>query len=169
MKEAAPVTLLTGLRAATPMLLGVVLALCSLMPLGDATGSLPAPHLTLVHVYYWSIHRPQLVPPLAVAVLGLFQDLLWGGPPGLNMLVLLAAQSVLSNQQALFTRRSFAVGWGAFITVAAIAAAVSWIVGSLYYDGQAALRPLVEQALLTIAVYPLLGWVFGRIDRILYR
>jgi len=168
MRDAAP-SLRSGTKAAMPMTLGVILALCSLLPLGNATASLPVPHFTLILVYYWSIHRPSLVPPLGVAALGLFQDLLWGGPPGLNMLVLLTAQSVLSNQQALFTRRSFAVGWAAFVSVAAIATAVSWIVASLYYQGEAAVRPLVEQALLTIAAYPVLGWIFGRIDRLLFR
>jgi len=112
---------------------------------------------------------PHLVPPLAVAGLGLLQDLMWGGPPGLNMLVLLSAQAVLTNQQALFTRRSFTLGWAAFMAVMAFTATVSWAIASLYYEGEAALRPLIEQALLTIAAYPPVGWIFGRIDRLLFR
>lgn len=162
-------TIRTGLRSVTPVLLGVVLAFAGMLPIGSATAAIPAPHFTLIHVHYWSIHRPHLVPLPAVAGIGLLQDLVWGGPPGLNMLVLLTAQAVLSNQQALFTRRSFTVGWMAFIVVVAIAAAVSWSIASLYYDGEAALRPVIEQALLTIAAYPPVGWIFGRIDRLLFR
>lgn len=158
-----------GLRGGTPLVLGVMLALASLLPFGMATAAIPAPHLTLIHVHYWSIHRPHLMPLPAVAGLGLLQDLIWGGPPGLNMLVLLTAQAVLSNQQALFTRRSFTVGWMAFMAVVAIAAAVSWSIASLYYEGEAAIRPVAEQALLTVAAYPPVGWILGRIDRALFR
>jgi len=160
---------LSALRSSAPLGLGGVLAVLTLLPFGGAAAEVAAPHLTLALVYYWSIHRPQLMPPLAVAALGLFQDLLWGGPPGLNLLLLLTAQSVLANQETFFTRRSFAVGWAGFTLVLVIAMAVQWAAGSVYYNGQPAWGPLAEQCLLTVAVYPVLGWLFGRLDRLLYR
>jgi len=159
----------SGLRAVAPIALGTALAFLTLLPFGAGAGEVAAPHLTLALVYYWSIHRPGLMPPLAAAGLGLIQDLLWGGPPGLNLLILVMTQSVLAGQAAFFTRRPFAVAWAGFTLVMAIAAAAQWAVASLYYSGEPALGPLAEQALLTVAVYPLLGWLFARLDRVFDR
>ncbi len=160
---------LRGLAATVPLTLAFLLAILTQIPLGSATAGIPAPNWTLMLVFYFSLHRPSLVPPVAVALVGLFQDFLWGGPPGLNLLILLITQMVLSNQQALFVRRSFLVGWLGFVTVAAIAMALSWLSGSLYYGEILGLRPLAVQTALSVLAYPLAGWVFGRIDGVLGR
>lgn len=154
-----------ALRASAPAALAVLLAMLTMLPLGSGTAGFLAPHVTLMMVFYFSIHRPGLMPPVTVAALGLIQDLLWGGPPGLNMLVLLIAQLVLSNQQTLFTRRSFAFGWVGFGAVAFIALAVSWILASGYYGRPLSPWPLVMHGLVTIASYPLFGWLFGQLDK----
>ncbi len=160
---------LASLKAMVPALLALVLATLTKLPLGDGTGGVPMPHLTLMLVYYWSIHRPELLPMPVVVGIGLYQDLIWGGPPGLNMLVLLIAQVILSNQQSLFTRRDFIVGWMGFVPVTVLAMGLSWIVASLYYGVIAPGYPLLTHGLTTLAAYPLLGWLFGRVDRVLKR
>lgn len=156
----------TGLaKAATPIALALLLAVATLLPVGDAVAAIAAPHAVLVLVWYWSIHRPELLPLPALAAAGLFQDLLWGGPPGLNMLILLAVRIVLADQQTIFRNLTFAAGWAGFAAVAGLAAALSWAAGSLYYAEAMPVRPMLAQGSLTVAVYPLLGWLFGRIDR----
>ncbi|RMD90638.1 MAG: rod shape-determining protein MreD, partial [Alphaproteobacteria bacterium] len=102
-----------ALRAAAPLALATALVILTQIPIGSATAAVPAPNWPLMLVFYFSIHRPRLVPPAGVALVGLFQDFLWGGPPGLNMLLLLLAQMVLSNQQAHFVRLPFLFGWAA--------------------------------------------------------
>ncbi len=158
---------LANLKATVPALLALLLATLTKLPLGDGTGSVPMAHLTLILVYYWSIHRPEFLPLPVVAAIGLYQDLVWGGPPGLNMLVLLIAQVVLSNQQSLFTRRDFIVGWIGFVPVTILAMGLSWLVASLYYGVAMPGFSLLTHGLITLAAYPLLGWLFGRIDRAL--
>ncbi len=158
-----------GVAATVPLTLAFLLAILTQIPLGSASAGTPAPNWTLMLVFYFSIHRPSLVPPVAVALVGLFQDFLWGGPPGLNLLILLIAQMVLSDQQAFFVRRSFLVGWLGFVTVAAIAMALSWLAGSLYYGEFLGLRPLAVQTASSVVAYPVAGWVFGRIDGMLGR
>lgn len=150
-----------------PFLLALFLTMMMQLPIGDGTGNVPVPHLTLMLVYYWSIHRPELLPVPAVAVIGLFQDLLWGGPPGLNMIVLLVARVILSNQQALFVRQSFGVGWAGFVPVVFLAMGLTWLIVCLYYGMLVSMLPLVGYGLVTLAAYPLLGWLFGRFDRFL--
>lgn len=158
-----------SLENTAPMALAFLLAILTQLPFGDGGGNVPAPHLTLMLVYYWSLHRPDCVPPIAVAALGLFQDLLWGGPPGLNMLVLLIVQIVLSNQQAVFTRQSFLVGWVGFLPVLAIVMPVSYAIASLYHMTLLPAGPLLGHAALSFAAYPLAGWLFGKIEHMLKR
>jgi len=39
--------------------------------------------LALAAIYFWALVRPDLMPPRAVLIIGLLEDLLSGGPPGL--------------------------------------------------------------------------------------
>lgn len=158
-------TALDMARAATPTGLALLLAIATLLPVGDAVAAIAAPHATLILVYYWSIHRPELLPLPVLAAVGLFQDLLWGGPPGLNMLILPAVRIVLANQETLFRNLSFSAGWAGFALVAALATALSWAAGSLYYGAVMPARPMFGHGLITVAFYPLLGWLLGRVDR----
>lgn len=163
------VTAIEICKASTPLGLALLLAVATLLPVGDAVAAISAPHAMLVLAWYWSIHRPELLPLPGLAAVGLFQDLLWGGPPGLNMLILPAVRVVLADQETMFRNLSFAAGWAGFAAVAGLAAALAWAAGSLYYAEIMPARPMAIQGLLTIAVYPLLGWLFGRVDRWLDR
>ena len=52
------------------------------------------PAFALMAVYHWTIYRPDLLPPLALFLVGITQDLLAGGPRGVTALVLLLARAV---------------------------------------------------------------------------
>lgn len=156
---------ITALRIAAPFMLAIGLMLASAMPLGQAHAALPMPHFTLILVYYWTIHRPELAPLPAVAGLGLLQDLVWAQPPGLTMLVLLLVHAVLSNQQSFFARQSFIVGWAAFIPVALAAGLAIWALSSLYHGQLLSPLPALAQSMVTLLAFPLLGWLLGRLDR----
>ena len=158
---------LSLLKASGPAVMAAVLILIMHLPYGDASGGVPLPHMALIVVYYWSIHRPDFLPIALVAAIGFFLDMLSGGPPGLNMLVLLIAQIVLSNQQVLFVRQSFAVGWLGFVPITALAMLLSWIIASLYYGDLLSAMPVIAQGLVTLAAYPLFGWIFGWIDKMI--
>ncbi|WP_281301942.1 MULTISPECIES: rod shape-determining protein MreD [unclassified Iodidimonas] len=155
------------LRSFGPAVIAAVLIIIMHLPYGDASGGVPLPHMALIVVYYWSIHRPDLLPIGLVAAIGFFLDMLSGGPPGLNMLVLMIAQIVLSNQQALFVRQSFAVGWLGFVPVMFLAMLLSWIIASLYYGVNLSAMPVIAQGLVTLAAYPLFGWIFGWFDKMI--
>jgi len=156
---------LTTLRIAAPFMLAAALLLISAAPLGQAQAALPTPHFTLILVYYWSIHRPELAPLPAVAALGLLQDLLWAQPPGLTALILLLVHTVLSNQQAFFARRSFLVGWAAFLPVALASGLAVWALSCAYEGRLLSPTPAVAQSMVTLLAFPLLGWCLGRLDR----
>jgi rod shape-determining protein MreD len=148
-------------RRAVPFALTLALIVLGVLPwpLPGATPVAPLP--ALAAVYYWSVHRPELMPPAGVFALGLAQDMLGGGPPGLSALVLLLAQGLTLRWRRHFVRAPFILAWWGFVMAAAGAGAVSWLIASIYYATPVWSEPLLVQFALNVCLYPVLSWVFG--------
>src|SRR5271154_2136448 len=86
-------------RTALPF---VTTLLCVL--LGAAAWPVPylgavAPPLALMAVYYWAIHRPDLLRPWMVFVIGFLNDAVHDMPLGLSALLFVAAHQVVFRQR----------------------------------------------------------------------
>src|SRR5258706_12787565 len=90
------------LSSALPVGLTLVLVMLANMPVSFTGGVLPAPALALAAVYFWVLVRPDLMPPFAVLLIGLLEDLLSGGPPGLWAAGFLAAYALTDRQRETF-------------------------------------------------------------------
>ena len=156
-------------RASTPFLLTLVFGILGVVPWPLPGAAFVAPVPALIAVHYWTVHRPELLPPAAVFSLGLFQDLLGGAPLGLHALVLLVVQGLVFSQRRYLARRPFIVNWWAFMIVAAGAGAFAWVVASLYAGSAIWAKPLVAQYLLNMCTYPILAWIFARVEALLLR
>ena len=152
-------------RSLWPFALTVALVILSQVPLRITLLSPVLPSLALIAVYYWSIHRPDLMPIWAVFLIGLFQDLLGGGPAGVGILTLLAVHAVVTAQRRFFASASFVVIWLVFALVALAAQALAWLLVSALAGAVVEPRPATFQILLTIAVYPCLAWGFAQAQR----
>ncbi len=152
-----------------PVALTLVLVILSQIPvrLTDSTPVVPA--LAMIAVYYWTIHRPDLMPVWAVFLIGLFQDLLGGGPMAIGILTLLAVQAMVASQRRFFASASFFVIWLVFLLFAAGAQALLWLLASAYAGLALEPGPVAFQYLLTIAVYPCLAWIFAQAQRVILR
>lgn len=147
---------------ATPAVITALLMLPSVLPIeGPALGEI-TPMLTVMAVFYWSIYRPELLPPWIAFAIGLIQDLVSGGPVGLNALILVLVAAYVAGQRRVFLARSFIVGWGGFTLTALAIAACSWILASIYFGSVLRPAPLLMQALATVLLYPALVWLLGR-------
>jgi rod shape-determining protein MreD len=154
-----------GLRCLTPGLITVVLALLPAVPLGLLSDWSIMPALTLMAVYYWTIYRPDLLPPPAIFAIGVLEDLASGAALGGTALVLLGAYAVVLNQRRLFLGKPFAVTWIGFCMVSALAMAASWALTSLFAFKLLHLwEPLLRFGA-TTAMFPLLVWFFIRTHR----
>ena len=69
-------------RMFTPSLIAVALVIVSVLPLHIPSYSPVIPSLALMAVYYWVLHRPDLLPAIAVFLVGILHDILTGGPLG---------------------------------------------------------------------------------------
>jgi rod shape-determining protein MreD len=156
-------------RSISPFFVTLLLVLAGMLPLRIVDLSPIVPALALIGVFFWSVHRPDLMPIWAVFLIGLVQDLLTGGIIGPGIVGLLIAHAFVVWQLRFFLAASFAVIWVAFMLVAAAALGVTWLltcVGLLIYVDPA---PLFFQYLVTLAFYPCLAWAFLRGQRLFHR
>ncbi len=153
------------LRHAAPLAVTFMIVLLSVMPLPLPGYVAVAPRLVLMAVFYWSVHRPDLMRSASVFAIGLLEDILSGSPIGLNALVLLLVHGAIMNQYRVFRGQPFIVVWFAFMVIALAAMAVAAVVGFLVRGAPVDGGAFLTQLGLTVAVYPMVGWLLGRTQR----
>ena len=149
-------------RNSLPVLFTLVLILINVIPLHIPGFSRIVPVLPLMAVYHWAVYRPELMPPLAVFVIGVVYDMLSGAPLGVNALVFLTVYGVVLYQQRFFVGRSFFIVWFGFGIMALGAAIESWVLVSILSESIVEPRALVFQFILNFGFFPVLAWLFLR-------
>ncbi|WP_119679022.1 rod shape-determining protein MreD [Indioceanicola profundi] len=152
-------------RNLLPFAITVAMMLVSMAPMRLPGFSTVAPPLTLIAVFYWAIHRPDLLRPSIAFLIGLLQDLLSGAPLGMTPLVLTLCYWVLITQRRFFLGSSFLLLWWGFAMVAGAASLVQWAAYSLMEATVLDVKPAVFQALVAIAIFPAPAWILMRIHR----
>jgi len=157
------------LRNLVPFLTTVALLLLSLIPLRLPGYASIVPMLTLTAVYYWGLHRSDLLPAMAVFFIGILQDLLSGAPIGLNTGILLFVYGVVISQRRYLLHEAFFISWISFMAVAASASLLQWAILSLLDWTTHDPSPGIFQYLFTISFYPCLAWGYARIQQAIFR
>lgn len=154
-------------RIMTPLLVSLCLVVVSVVPLRLPEVTFVVPTLALMAVYYWGLHRADLLPAPAIFVVGFLQDILSGGPLGMNTLIFLTVYGVCVSQRRFFYGKSFLVVWWGFMVVAAGALILEWVFTSVLAETVISPRPVYFKYLMTIALYPVVAWLFVRVQRTL--
>lgn len=152
----------TQARRLVPAAAAVALVLLSAMPLHVPGLARVMPLLALVGVYHWSAYRPDLMPAPVVFALGLFQDIVGGGPLGLYAAVFLLVHGGVVSQARFFVGKGFAVLWFGFALMAGAGAVVAWVATALFNAALVDAWALLYQYLLTLGVFPILSRLFLR-------
>lgn len=160
MRESSWHSLDIAARNATPSLLTLALALLGQLPFTMPAQSPVTPYFVLMAVYYWGLHRPDLLPGLVVFLLGLLQDALGGEPFGVNAFVLVATYWFVVSQQRFFKGKHFMVVWWGFAVAALMAALLRWFLVSALMGTLLTPSALAFEYLLTVALYPVLTLAF---------
>jgi rod shape-determining protein MreD len=152
-------------RVSFPASITVLLMLLTQAPLGlpEQAASLPA--VALGCVWFWSLFRPDALPPPIVFLIGLLMDLLGYLPLGVGVFTLLAVHGV-----AVATRRSLSVRgvawiWIVFACVAAAASALLWLLVMLLTFRLLSPYPAIFIAILSVAIFPVLAVPFASAHR----
>jgi rod shape-determining protein MreD len=153
--------------AIVPLLATSVLVLLGAVPTQLPDFSVITPGLSLAAVYFFAIYRPSLLPAPAVFGIGLFQDALMGLPFGLSALILVGVYGVVVSQRSAFRGRPFLIAWAGFAIVVPIAMAVTWVIVSTLAGTLVPPAAVFFQAVLTVAVYPLVNVILAALSRLL--
>lgn len=152
-------------RNLTPVTVTLMLVLIGMVPVYLPGFQPVAPAVAVVSVYYWAIHRPDLLRPSTAFAIGLLQDLLSGAPLGMNALLLVLTHWVVVTQRRFFLGNSFLLLWWGFSLIMLGVAVVQWFAFSVLSARLLSMAPALFQALTTIALFPLLAWLFIRVQR----
>jgi rod shape-determining protein MreD len=148
-----------------PVALGVLGVLLTALPYGSIAGIPLAPQFGLAVLFFWTLHRPDLFPPLLALGLGLFADLLLGTPLGLWALLYTLASGLVLSMRAFFVGAAAYPAWFGFAIVTLVVAAAGWLVASLYYGMLLSPLGIAGQMVVTLALYPLVASVLGWFER----
>lgn len=152
-------------RQAIPMTLAMLLVLLSTLPASLEVFRETAPAWVLITIFHWSVFRPDLMPVQAVFVIGLLQDLLLGLPPGASALIYVVVCGTAGRIARLSTGRSFFKLWLLFAAVATGAAILRHVIMIAWYTRLIDPAPALIGLTLTIGIYPLVGWLFVRLQK----
>jgi rod shape-determining protein MreD len=151
--------------ALLPFLLTLGFVVVVNLPVSFTGRLMPAPSLALAAVYYWVLVRPDLMPPVAVFITGLLEDVLSGGPPGLWAAGFLAAYLLTDRERETLAGLK---GIGAILGFAGsmlVAAATAYALMLVVYWRSAPVAPLLLETAVTVMFYPLIALAMGAVQR----
>jgi rod shape-determining protein MreD len=149
-------------RVGFPACMTVLLMLLAMAPLNIAGQAALLPAVALCCVWFWSVFRPDNLPPPVVFLIGLMLDLLGYLPLGAGMFTLLAVHGVAVALRRWLSQRGFVWIWAVFCGVAAAASLMIWLLVMLLTFRLLSPYPAIFMAILSIAIFPVLGVPFAR-------
>ncbi|MEQ1752851.1 MAG: hypothetical protein ABL973_01820 [Micropepsaceae bacterium] len=159
------VWLLQFVWRAIPLVATFLLMMLAVAPLNLLQGWVTAPDIALISVFFWAMHGPAFLPPWAVFVIGLTEDFLIGAPLGFWVLLYLFAYGFTLSQRVFFKGRTGIGVWLGFAIVAAINAALAWLLGMLVFERWLSPMEVGSQALVSVLVYPAFARLFAIVRR----
>jgi rod shape-determining protein MreD len=166
LKPAIPQAANTAARL-LPVATTFVAAILSIEPVYIPGYASLTPAFTLMTVYHWTIYRPDLLPPLAIFLIGIVLDLLSGAPPGVTALFLLLARALVLRHRRSFINRGFPFVWGGFTLLTGAGMLGLWILHCLLSWEWLEFRGSTFRAVLTISLFPVASFLLGRTQRAL--
>lgn len=138
-------------RNAIPTLMTIVSVIGMVLPVFLPGPVLP--HFPFLLVFYWAIHRPDLMPSWTAFLAGLAVDITLALPVGLNATLFTLFSAGLASQITVFRSRPFVFSLGAGIFVVLLFQLLSWLLLLLFQPGLQ-LAPFMVQGLATLAMMP---------------
>jgi rod shape-determining protein MreD len=137
-----------------PMLQAMAASLLLAIPIRLWGFALPEPVFAMPVAFAWAVIRPSMLAPLGVMIMGVFLDLLWGGPTGFWAVCLLIAYGAALGGRSMLAGQGKAMMWVWYGTLTAVVFAAGYLITML--DAKAMPSPLSVfwQFLATLVLYP---------------
>ncbi len=142
----------------TPALFCASAALVLALPVKVFGLQAPEPVFAMAPAFAWAVIRPSMLPPFALIGLGLFQDILWGGPLGLWPLSLLAVFGLAFSVRRVLTGEGFWALSAWYGALCALGFAVALLLTTLAAGQVPNLVGVLLQYVVTLPLFPL-SWL----------
>jgi rod shape-determining protein MreD len=153
--------------ALVPFLCGLAFAFVANIPISLTGGDVPPPLLALVPVYFWCLVRPDLMTPAAAFAIGVMEDVLSGGPPGVRTLSFVLTYALVARQRDSFASLSGLAAVLGFASAAAFCCAIAWVTVAVLNWRLPPVSPIVGELAMTVLFYVptalLVGWLHHRL------
>lgn len=144
-------------RRGFPATVAALMLLLAGAPFGIAGQAQIQVAIAFASVFFWSLFRPQSMPPWIVFLLGVLIDLLGFAPLGVGVLILLALHGFALRWRRFLVRQGFGLVWLGFVALATGAAAVQWVLTSALSLRVLPVAPAAFLAVFAVGLYPLLA------------
>ncbi|MGZ5999040.1 MAG: hypothetical protein ACXWLC_06575 [Rhizomicrobium sp.] len=141
------------LSSIVPVVLGILGVLIANFPVSILGGLVPPPLLVFMPLYFWAMVRPDLMTPFWVFMLGILQDLLSGGPPGVWAASFLGAYLLIDRQRDMLAGLSGIGAIAGFAVSALTACVTAYVIVGLYYWHLPPLAPMMVELAMTVLFY----------------
>jgi len=152
-------------RASFPASMTILLMLLAQAPMELNGQAALLPAVALCSIWFWSLVRPDAMPPPLVFLIGLLADLLGYMPAGVGVFTFLSVHGVALRMRRTLAQHGFALIWLTFALVAAGASLVMWLLVMLLTLRVLSPDPALFQAVLTAAIYPMFAIPFAAAHR----
>ena len=125
------------------------------------------PMLNIIVIFYWTVYRPDLVPPFVLFLIGLIDDVVMGTPLGLMACVFVLLYGVTLTQRQFFIGKPFYVTWLGFSIISAFCICLIWVLVALFAGRLGiVITPFIKYTI-TLLLFPSAAWLLVRIQRYL--
>lgn len=150
-----------------PLVSILVAILMMPLPVGPKLwGLVFMPSLPIIAIFLWTLYRPDLLPPVAVLILGFLADLVIHGPIGVSSLVYLSAYVITLNQRVYWTTLKGTGLIGGFFFVLLVAETLAWGASSFGFGRLLNPTPALVEGAMSMLVLPAARAVFRPLERL---
>ena len=123
--------------------------------------------MNIIVIFYWTVYRPDLVPPVVLFLIGLIDDVVMGTPLGLMASVFVLLYGLTLTQRHFFIGKPFYVTWLGFSAISAVCICLIWVLVALFAGRLGiVITPFIKYTI-TLLSFPSAAWLLVRIQRYL--
>lgn len=126
--------------------------------------SLPEPIIPMVLAFAWPLIRPSIVAPVVLMGLGLFLNLILGGPLGLWSVSLLAIYAVILGARSFLVGQDTSVLFVWFSGCCTLGFLLAYLITTLIAGTPPSLLSLIGQVVPTLLLFPFANSMIERFD-----
>lgn len=149
----------------TPFLCGLLGVAIANLPVSLVGGIAPPPLLALMPVYFWCLVRPDLMPPVLAFTIGVLEDLVSGGPPGVWAASFVAAYALIDRQRDTFAGLSGVGAILGFAVAMLTASGTAYVIVSIYFGHMPPVAPLIVEIAMSVLFYIPVVMILGVLHR----